>query len=488
MPSQTIPAAGANANTKVLFSGKRSVHGDSQHKQQAHDNSASSGDEAEQANNDEVAELEKKSHKRWANRTNGDTGPSPFEKLFDLVSPDANEMATMTAAADGAKDQTALKTDFKSVQQLLAQAGFGQVSDGAAAGRLAGTNGDLPGQAAKSHLPGQLSAEAALADKQKANGLPQTGAQSTLGQAAAEASAAKDNKALFQSLSQTPEKVALGSIDQLARNAGSNPADPGNLKAYSLDTRATSAFDTVMPIVRDAMLTPTQKAQRDGFSVLKQETHFAPMDMLETASLASSQTGLATANSVLRQIGDALSGSLKGQGAANPDSAFDSQFSGGLKLHRSGDVLRVLDIQLHPADLGKVRLSVRLNDNNIEVRIEASKAETAKMLETNQHELNKLLQKAGYHADRIAVVAMDDKSTSQILPPSSNDSLNQQNGQDRPGSSWSNNGSEGQEGQQQQSGARDEGGLFSMESFDENNDGAHHDGTPESQPYRGLTL
>ncbi|WP_319567364.1 flagellar hook-length control protein FliK [Cohaesibacter marisflavi] len=481
MPSQTIPAAGANVNTKALYSGKHSVHGDSQHKRQAHDNSASYGDEAEQAAN-EAAELESKSHKKHADKANGDTGPSSFEKLFDLVSPDANKKAATAMAAEASKEQSAEKADFKSIQQLLAQAGFGQAPDKTGSGALAGTRTDPLLQAGKDRL-----AEQALSDAAKQqNGAE--GSMGKIGKAAAEASTAKDAKTLFQGLSQTQEKVSLGSMEQLAKSAQSNPVDPTNLKAYSLDTRATSAFDTVMPIVRDAMLTPTQKAQRDGFSVLKQETHFAPMDMLETNGVVSPQTGLTTANSVLRQIGDALSGSLNGQGSANPDSALDAQFSSGLKLHRSGDVLRVLDIQLHPADLGKVRLSVRLNDNNIEVRIEASKAETAKMLETNQHELNKLLQKAGYQADRITVVAMDEKGPSQILPPSSSDSLNQQNGQDRSGSSGANNGSGDQGGQKQQSGARDEGGLFSMESFDDNSDGVHHEATSESQPYRGLTL
>ncbi|WP_321448509.1 flagellar hook-length control protein FliK [uncultured Cohaesibacter sp.] len=479
MPSQTIPAAGANVNTKALFSGKHSVHGDSQHKRQAHDNSASYGDEAEQAAN-EAAELESKSHKKQADKANGDTGPSSFEKLFDLVSPDANKKAATTIAAEASSEQSAEKADFKSVQQLLAQAGFGQAPDKTGSSAQTGANTDPLLQAGKGQLPEQALSDAALAGKQH------NGTAGSMGKV--EARAAKDAKALFQGLSQPPEKVSLGSMEQLAKSAQSNPVDPTNLKAFSLDTRATSAFDTVMPIVRDAMLTPTQKAQRDGFSVLKQETHFAPMDMLETNGVVSPQTGLTTANSVLRQIGDALSGSLNGQGSANPDSALDGQFSSGLKLHRSGDVLRVLDIQLHPADLGKVRLSVRLNDNNIEVRIEASKAETAKMLETNQHELNKLLQKAGYQADRIAVVAMDEKGPSQILPPSSSDSLNQQNGQDRSGSSGANNGSGDQGGQKQQSGARDEGGLFSMESFDDNSDGVHHEATNESQPYRGLTL
>ena len=484
MPSQTIPAAGANVNTHALFSGKRSVHGDSQHKQQAHDNSASCGDEAEQAAN-EAAELESKSHKKHANKAHGDTGPSSFEKLFDLVSPDANKKAASEMATASSLEQSTEKADFKSVQQLLAQAGFGQEPDKANSGALAGAKADPLLQAGKGQLPEQALSDTALAGKQ------QNGAEDSMGKmgkAAADASAAKDAKALFQGLSQTPEKMSLGSMEQLAKSAQSNPVDPTNLKAFSLDTRATSAFDTVIPIVRDAMLTPTQKAQRDGFSVLKQETHFAPMDMLETNGLVSPQTGLTTANSVLRQIGDALSGSLNGQGSANPDSALDGQFSSGLKLHRSGDVLRVLDIQLHPADLGKVRLSVRLNDNNIEVRIEASRAETAKMLETNQHELNKLLQKAGYQADRITVVALDEKGPSQILPPSSNDSLNQQNGQDRSGSSGANNGSGDQGGQKQQSGARDEGGFFSMEAFDDNSDGVHHEATSESQPYRGLTL
>ena len=500
MPSQTIPAAAPFVNNKALLSGRQSIHGQGQQRNSAQDNRPDTGEEIDPAAS-EQASAENKTRKESTRKADGEEGQTPFEKLFDLVSPEANgkhspsQEMSADQGAGKAGTEAGKQSDFTSVQQLLAEAGFGETVACDTSDMLPGNGGTLADASSGADLLQQLAGQngtSATASAQQGQ-MQADGRQTALSQQAAmnAAQEAAQDKNIFKTLAQQPEQIQLGSAEQLARSAGSggaNAADMNNLAAYRLDSRATSAFDKLVPIVKEAMLTPTQQAQRDGFTVLKQETHFAPVDMLETAGAAAGPLGTGTANSVLKQIGDAISNSLNGQSASNPESSLDAQLGGNLRLHRSGDALRVLDIQLHPADLGKVRLSVRLNDNNVEVRIEATKAATAQMLENNQQELNKLLQKAGYHADRISIVAIDEKGASQILPPSASDNLSQQNGQDKSAFSGSGNGSEAGSGGQQQSGPHDDGAPFSLDSHDEYVEGSGHEASVSSQPYRGLTL
>jgi flagellar hook-length control protein FliK len=482
MPNQTIAASGTLANPQSLLSGKSAIKGDSQNNHRARGNGTGSGDAVDGG----AADVNAAETGTRAEDTSARDGQSPFERLLEQVSPNASKKAASKEASDGtsSKDGTSQSTiDMRSagmtVQQLLAEAGFGSTTtqeDPSA--QLAGKNPEAAATMGKA----QRLAEAAETDAANAR---QAGAAGTKEAGSAPSSSAGDRAG-----NQKPQKVALGTLDQLTKASRTSSITAQDRRDQSLDVRATSAFDKVLPIVKEAILTPTQQAQRDGFSVLKQETHFAPVDMVETLTGTQSQTGLSVADSVMKQIGDAISKGLDAP-AARSESAqsFNSAEpqTSALRLHRSGDLLRVLDIQLHPADLGKVRLSVRLNDNNVEVRIEASKTETAKMLQSNQGELNRLLQRAGYQADHISVVAVDDRGASQILPPSTSDSLGQQTGQDKSAFSGFNNGSGAGNGADQHSAGGD-GGLFHFDGMDENSDGADHESLSGTQPYRGLTL
>lgn len=477
MPNQTIAASGTLANPQSLLSGKSAIKGDSQNNHRAHGNGTGSGDAVDGSATDaNTADTGARAEDASAR-----DGQSPFEQLLEQVSPNTSKKAASKEAGDGdnasssstdgtSQSATGMRSVGMTVQELLAEAGFG---------------------------PATVPQNTPSPQADKAQGLANTTTEtdtSTARQADA-AGARKARSDLFSSVdrggdNQQPQKVALGTLDQLTKASRTSSITAQDRRDQSLDVRATSAFDKVLPIVKEAILTPTQQAQRDGFSVLKQETHFAPVDMVETLTGTQSQTGFSVADSVMKQIGDAIG---KGLDAPATRSEGAQSFNGGepqtsaLRLHRSGDLLRVLDIQLHPADLGKVRLSVRLNDNNVEVRIEASKAETAKMLQSNQGELNRLLQRAGYQADHISVVAVDDRGASQILPPSTSDSLGQQASQDKSAFSGFNNGSGAGNGADQRSAGGD-GGLFQFDGMDENNDGADHESLSGTQPYRGLTL
>ncbi|HQS49404.1 MAG: hypothetical protein B7Y12_15960 [Rhizobiales bacterium 24-66-13] len=100
----------------------------------------------------------------------------------------------------------------------------------------------------------------------------------------------------------------------------------------------------------------------------------------------------------VRQVAEAISSEMSSLGA--PDSADTAM---GL---RAGPV-RVLEIQLHPDDLGTVNVRMRLTPQGLEVRLRASNPDTARMLEQDRAALGEILRSAGYQPGDIQIITTD---------------------------------------------------------------------------------
>jgi flagellar hook-length control protein FliK len=98
----------------------------------------------------------------------------------------------------------------------------------------------------------------------------------------------------------------------------------------------------------------------------------------------------------------------------------------------SAGVLRVLDLQLRPAELGLVTIRMRLAGDSIEMEIEAQSEDTAELLRNDAEKLSSLLRVSGYRPDVINIQSTDaishDRSTfqrSQQSPQTQSQSFDQ---------------------------------------------------------------
>jgi flagellar hook-length control protein FliK len=86
----------------------------------------------------------------------------------------------------------------------------------------------------------------------------------------------------------------------------------------------------------------------------------------------------------------------------------------------SAGVLRVLDLQLKPAELGLVTIRMRLAGDSIEMEIQAQNEETAELLRNDAEKLSSLLRVSGYRPDVINIqsseAASHDRSSFQRPP------------------------------------------------------------------------
>jgi len=94
----------------------------------------------------------------------------------------------------------------------------------------------------------------------------------------------------------------------------------------------------------------------------------------------------------------------------------------------SAGVLRVLDLQLKPAELGLVTIRMRLAGDSIEMEIQAQNDETADLLRHDAEKLSNLLRASGYRPDVITIQSTEASSHDRASfqrPPQGNQTQGQ---------------------------------------------------------------
>src|SRR5581483_9007207 len=71
----------------------------------------------------------------------------------------------------------------------------------------------------------------------------------------------------------------------------------------------------------------------------------------------------------------------------------------------SAPVVKVLHLELQPADLGTITVRMSLKQDALDIRLEASRHDTAVALQNDQDGLAKLLASAGYRIDGVTIAA-----------------------------------------------------------------------------------
>ncbi len=115
-------------------------------------------------------------------------------------------------------------------------------------------------------------------------------------------------------------------------------------------------------------------------------------------------------------------------------------------------VIRTLTIQLEPADLGTLTVHLSIKNDGLEVHVEASRRETARMIEDDQKTLSHLLQSAGYRVDALAVQVSDAARTGAAPQAQANPGA-QSSGQQQQGSSQTGGQSPGSPQHQERDGS-----------------------------------
>jgi hypothetical protein len=130
-----------------------------------------------------------------------------------------------------------------------------------------------------------------------------------------------------------------------------------------------------------------------GLSVIGQETHFAPVSSLSPVQQISN--ALATLTPPLTPAYPAGSGGTNAPGLSPLASAIVEQ--------PSAPAIKTLDIALEPDSLGSVTVKLRLSGERLELKIEASRSETMRLIDRDKDALSTALQSSGYSVDGLEI-------------------------------------------------------------------------------------
>lgn len=161
-------------------------------------------------------------------------------------------------------------------------------------------------------------------------------------------------------------------------------------------------------------------ALKSGPSVPRKEVHFAPVSSsragvpaLESSPLGIEPHAKGGQSAVAPSVDTALPSAEEPVSVPVPpaqqiadritaeSAAFERADPAGATPDQPGTkpVLKVLQIQLQPADLGTVTVRMELKADGLKLHVEADRAETAEIIRNDQDTLSKLLRSAGYGVD-----------------------------------------------------------------------------------------
>ncbi|WP_262027311.1 flagellar hook-length control protein FliK [Microvirga sp. Mcv34] len=190
-------------------------------------------------------------------------------------------------------------------------------------------------------------------------------------------------------------------LQEKPKNAGMKGLQPDNTDealhaSIALDADAEAAANSEE---RGAVRNPVQDRMIDRAEVQKQ----APINGAknEPASLPSS-----TLQHLARSIVEDAKGITEPQ---HPSFQHDG-LNRVATARASAGVLRVLDLQLKPAELGLVTIRMRLSGDSIEMEIQAQHEETAELLRNDADKLSSLLRVSGYRPDTINIQSAESAS------------------------------------------------------------------------------
>jgi chemotaxis protein MotD len=132
-------------------------------------------------------------------------------------------------------------------------------------------------------------------------------------------------------------------------------------------------------------------------SVTRQETHFAP-SMPQTPAM---------------QIADRITGEIYGTSSSEVATATSAQHASH-DAEGSGSTVKVLHLRLDPPELGSLTVRMSLKHDVLALQVEATRPETASLIERDRDSLIGLLRTAGYSVDGLTV---------QMTPSTTNNAM-----------------------------------------------------------------
>jgi chemotaxis protein MotD len=254
--------------------------------------------------------------------------------------------------------------------------------------------------ARETHLP-----PAALPSQMCARASDQGGAApQSLDSSTTESDAKSGKVALAQTGAETARAVGVAPATQPKRGNDDSGFDAGELGQRSTSTiSARSApSDAAQPAEVQAPRVHTQAQTRTNARAA--EASFDPAQPAQTVRSPAQDEHPAPQATVPvpRQIVDGIAAEIPPPQDKSPIGAAAAPSPSTLS-----QPVKVVTIQLNPAELGTLTVRISLRNDTLELQVETSRRDTARMVEADRDALSSLLRSAGYHVEAVTVRAVE---------------------------------------------------------------------------------
>lgn len=250
------------------------------------------------------------------------------------------------------------------------------------------------------------------------------------------------NSALAKAGTGAASDTATAAMKSTAGEAGiampSDTAAPGDLPGLTgladlatlVDTKEGTSGKSEVAAKGAAPETPM------SITVIRQETHLPPVMRL----------------SPLQQVAEPIRQAAAELVSARSDAVPDL---GADKPATIAEPTKILHIQLSPVELGSIVVKMRISQGGMEIRLEASRAETALMLANDRDALREIVKASGYALDQVSVETVHVDTTGPDPRPGGQDSGRDAGADDRSGARENRSFEQSREREERESQRRD---------------------------------
>jgi len=198
------------------------------------------------------------------------------------------------------------------------------------------------------------------------------------------------------------EKNPAGPADPNIARVAPTTTGPKEKPAQSKKTDLADAAALATSLESDESINMVRHTRAN---VMRQEVHFAPVaEPVLVVDTAEQSTSLVDGSQL--DLGELGSGGMRPAQQVAQRIVTEAASTPAFARHLAGadqpvgkPALKILQIQLQPADLGTVTVRMEMKDADLVLHVEADRAATAEMIRSDQDSLSKLLRASGYNVD-----------------------------------------------------------------------------------------
>ena len=210
---------------------------------------------------------------------------------------------------------------------------------------------------------------------------------------------------------------AAGAMKPPAAEAGiampSDTAAPADLPGLADLAQLTDPMQDT-PGKSEALAKDAAPDKPMSITVVRQETHLPPVMRL----------------SPLQQVAEPIRQATAELSLARSEAVLDLHSD---KPAVIAEPTKILHIELSPVELGSITVKLRISQGGMEIRLEASRAETAQMLANDREALREIVKASGYALDQVSVETVHVDTTAPDPRPGGQDATARDGADDRSG-------------------------------------------------------